>query len=139
VSAPACEYCGATADVIPQAARAGVTCCADTDACRLRAELPSDLLPCSDRNCVLLDMTKPRGGMHTNGGCEHLSNGGPATRQLLRTFGAEIVRLRAERRDLRAAVNAIADRLHADASGTIDVVEAPVVRAHIAELRKAGA
>ena len=51
--------------------------------------------PCSDRNCILLDLTKPRGGMHTNGGCEHLGNGRPGTLALLRAMGAEIVRLRA--------------------------------------------
>jgi hypothetical protein len=49
------------------------------------------LTPCSDAACIM-DPVRPRKGMHTNGGCQHLKDTSPG---LLRAMAAELHRLRA--------------------------------------------
>jgi hypothetical protein len=44
----------------------------------------------------------PRGGMATNGGCEHVQRNSAERIALMRAMGAEIARLRAEVEGLRA-------------------------------------
>lgn len=56
--------------------------------------------PCSDHGCILRG-PEQRGGMGTNGGCEHLKTHGPEANRMIKALAKEIVRLRAEleRRD----------------------------------------
>lgn len=51
-----------------------------------------NLTPCGDVSCILRD--RARGGVGTNGGCQHLKARGPQLNALLRALGAEVVRLR---------------------------------------------
>jgi len=50
--------------------------------------------PCSDGFCILRDRTKPRAGMHTNGGCQHLQLPPQETRVLLRSMAMELDAMR---------------------------------------------
>lgn len=49
------------------------------------------LAPCSDAHCILAE--QPREGQHTNGGCQHLKERGPALTILMMEMGSTIVRL----------------------------------------------
>jgi hypothetical protein len=86
--------------------------------------------PCSDGGCILRDKSQPR-GQHTNGGCQHLKERGPALTHQLMAMGAEIVRLRAEMAEREAAgwaeLAGVADLLGYSRARSLDFGEVDVV------------
>ena len=61
-----------------------------------REQVLEILSPCSDAHCIMRDPNKPKRGMFTQGGCQHLKTRGPETNKLLRAMSTEIHFLRAK-------------------------------------------